>query len=243
MSVVCADSGKENLADVLMRMIRSHCLSEVTSTIDTYEDPIAVGSAFQSAMKRLYREHQDVTNMLVAGEMGLVYCLKKAALETDQKKAWELRKLGQAIAFNTAVNCWPGWGDAGVAIDGAHLTAAIKIAAECLNLTQELALKPRAQGTAHWLIGALELAAGRFGTARAAFEQAERMFLADETASSQALMARGYIALARKADPLSRPEGANALNIALDQLRLEGSKDAIFFADQIDRADHLLLEK
>ena len=56
-------------------------------------------------------------------------------------------------------------------------------------------------------------------------------------------MVRGYIALALKADPQSRPEGLNMLSETLARLRAEGSKDAIFFADQLGTADRVLLEK
>jgi cytochrome c-type biogenesis protein CcmH/NrfG len=83
------------------------------------------------------------------------------------------------------------------------------------------------------------LAAGEFDLALAAFRQAEQSFLAgDETKS---LMAHGYIALARKADPRSRVEGAEALNEALERLRVNGSKEALFFADQLATADRVLI--
>jgi ABC-type amino acid transport substrate-binding protein len=96
-------------------------------------------------------------------------------------------------------------------------------------------------GTTHWLVGALKLAAHRFDAARNAFEQAQRAYLSDETLLPQALMARGYIALTAKADPQS-PENADTLNDALDRLRSEGSKESIFFADQIATANRLLFE-
>jgi hypothetical protein len=241
-SFVLPLSAKEGLVDSLVQMIRNHRLSEVSSTIDAYEDPIMMGSGFIAVVKSLYREHKDVTSMIMAGDMGLTYCLKKAALESDGNKTRQLKKLGQVIAFNTAVNCWPGWGDAGIVIEEAHISAGIGLAAECLNLVEELALKPREHGGAHWLIGALELAAGRFGMARAAFQEAQRVYLTDEATSAYALMARGYIALAGKADPQCRLDGADTLSEAMDRLRSEGSKDAIFFADQIATANRLLFE-
>jgi hypothetical protein len=219
-------------------MIRSRRLDE--TVIDAQQDPIAVASAFASVVKNLYRDDKDVTSMIVAGDTGLAYCRQKALVQSDKEKARELKKRGRAIAFNTAANCWPGWGDAGIAIEESHISAAIRIATECLNLVEELALPARALGGALWLIGALELAAGRHGIAQEKFEEAERVFLGDETTAASALMARGYIALARKADPRFRSEGRHALNDALDGLRREGSKEALFFADQIAKADLLL---
>lgn len=55
------------------------------------------------------------------------------------------------------------------------------------------------------------------------------------------LMARGYIALARKADPVSAPVGARDFSAALQELRNEGSKDSIFFAEQLVVAERTLL--
>src|ERR1051326_4336490 len=82
-------------------MIRSNRLSELASTIDGHQDPLTVASAFNSSVKKLYREYKDVTHMLVAGEAGLAYCLNRANLESDQNKEIELQKLARAIAFNT----------------------------------------------------------------------------------------------------------------------------------------------
>jgi cytochrome c-type biogenesis protein CcmH/NrfG len=121
------------------------------------------------------------------------------------------------------------------------VSAGIKMANESRDLVEELALGPREQGTAQWLVGALELAVGRFDAARVAFEQAERAFLTDDAASTCALMAHGYVALACKADPQSRAEGKEALREALGRLRAQGSKEAIFFADQLSTADRVLL--
>jgi hypothetical protein len=243
MSDSLRDLRKEALVDRLIQMIRGRHGSDPISVIDTHEDPTAIGSALNSVVKKLYREYSDVTNMIVAGNIGLDYCLRKSAAESNEEKRRELKKLGKIIAFNTAANCWPGWGDPGIIIEEAHLRDGIKLATESRALVQELALEPREQGTAHWLVGALELAAGRFRAARVAFEQAEQVSLTAAATSVNALMARGYISLARKADPQSRTEGMNMLSETLARLRAEGSKDALFFADQLATADRVLLEK
>jgi hypothetical protein len=137
----------------------------------------------------------------------------------------------------------PGGGDPGIIIEEAHIRAGIKIASESRDLVQELALGPREQGTAHWLVGALELAVGLFSAARVAFEQAEQVFLTAEGTSSYTLMTRGYVALALKADPQSGAEGRDRLSETLGRLRAEGSKDAIFFADQLARADGVIFDQ
>ena len=243
MSDSLADLTKENLVDSLTQLIRSGRVSDAISIIDSHAEPIAIGSALNSVVKKLYREYSDVTGMITAGNLGLEYCLRKSAAASDVDKRRELQRLGKTIAFNTAANCWPGWGDPGIIIEATHLNEGLNLAERSRDLVQELALGPREQGTAHWLVGALELAAGRFDAARVAFEQAEQISLTADAMSVHALMARGYIALARKADPQSRPEGINALSEALECLRAEGSKEAVFFADQLVTADRVLLGK
>jgi len=243
MSVLPPDVNIDDLVVVLVQMIRTNRRSELASKIDAHPDPGTIGSAFNSSIKKLYREYKDVPHMLVAGEAGVAYCLNRANLESDPNKATELQKLARAIAYNTAVNCWPGWGDADIVIDESNINAGIKIAQQCLDLTQQLALGPRALGGAHWLIGTLELAAHRFDAARVEFEHAERIYHYDESLPAYVLMARGYLALTGKADPHSRSENAETLTQALDRLRADGSKDAIFFADQIATANRLLFEE
>jgi hypothetical protein len=239
--MVAPSQAQEDLAEILIPMIRNGRVGDAIRLIDLYEDPITMGGALGTVVRKLYQGSQDVTNMIAAGDLGLAYCLRKAALESDRDKTRELKKLGKMIAFNTAANCWPGWADADVVIEEAHIRAGIKLAAQCRNLMQELALAPREQGGAHWLVGALELAGGGFEVARASFEQAEHWFLTDDHLLPYALMARGYMALARKADPRSRQEGADALIEVLDRLRAEGSKDAVFFADQLGTAERVLI--
>src|SRR5260370_4438290 len=177
MSDSLPDLRKEALVDSLIQMIRSRRVSDAISVIDSHEDPTAIGSALNSIVKKLYREYSDVTVMIVAGNLGFDYCQRKSAAESNEDKIRELKKLGKIIAFNTAANCWPGWGDPGIIIEEAHLRSGIKLATQSRDLVQELSLGPREQGTAHWLVGALELAGGRFGAARVAFEHAEQVFL------------------------------------------------------------------
>lgn len=87
----------EALVDRLTQMIRSQRIGDAVSVIDAYEDPAAVGLALNSVVKKLYREYKDVTNMIVAGNMGLGYCLRKSALESNQYKIRELKRLSEAL--------------------------------------------------------------------------------------------------------------------------------------------------
>ena len=62
----------------------------------------------------------------------------------------------------------------------------------CQALAEELGLGPEAQGTSHWLIGALELARGDIAAARRAFAEAERNYAVLGDDAPQTLMVRSY---------------------------------------------------
>ena len=76
---------------------------------------------------------------------------------------------------------------------------------------------------------------------RQAFARAEAAFTAADPTAPNVLLAQGYGALARKAQPQSRAQGAALLDDIIDRLRLAGSKEAAFFAGQLVTADALLL--
>jgi|SRR5579864_1712624 len=203
-------------------------------------EPLEAGRAFSDMSKMLYRNRKDVTGMIAIGEAGIAFCLQEAERATEPASATELRKLARAIAYNTATNCWPGWGDDGIRIEPHHLQAGLALAGTCRDLVEALQLGPRPLGGAYWLIGALKLAAGEPLHALSDFQHAQQVFAAGGLKPFE-LMARGYAALAQKADPASAAVGAQELASALQALRDEGSKDSLFFAEQIVIAERILL--
>jgi hypothetical protein len=215
-------------------------IEEAVSVVTSCGDPLEAGRAFSELGKKLYRERKNVTAMIAIGEAGVAFCLRKANNAARTETATSLKKLARTIAFNTATNCWPGWGDDGIRIDQSHLQSGLTLAGLCRELVDELHLGQRARGGADWLIGALKLAAGRPSEALPDFERARRTFeVAGDTPYE--LMARGYIALARNADPISASVGAGDFATALQALRNEGSKDALFFVEQLVVAERILL--
>jgi hypothetical protein len=215
-------------------------VEQAISVITSGRDPLEAGAAFAALGKVLYRDRKDVTRMIAIGEAGVTFCLQEARSAADAATATKLKTRAKNIAYNTAANCWPGWGDDGIRIDDSHLLSGLRLAGICRDLVDELQLGQRALGGADWLSGALKLAAGHPGEALSDFEQARRAFECGGEAAYE-LMARGYIALARKADPATAPVGAHEFPAALQALRNEGSKDAIFFAEQLVVAERTLL--
>jgi hypothetical protein len=102
-----------------------------------------------------------------------------------------------------------------------------------------LGLGHEAIGKAHWLVGALMLADRQFVDAIGEFQQAENAFQASGDASC-VLLVRGYAAMARRFDSAPGPAADRALADTLDALRQDGSKQAIFFANQIVTAERVL---
>jgi hypothetical protein len=218
----------------------SQAIERAVSIITSCGDSLEAGAAFSALGKALYRDRKDVTAMVVVGEAGVTFCLQEARSAMDAATAATLMKRARDIAFNTAANCWPGWGDDGIRIEPGHLQAGLRLAGICRDLVDELRLGQKALGKADWLIGALRLAAGRPNEALPDFEHARRAFELGGDASAE-LMARGYAALAQKADAVSAPVGARNFAAALQALREEGSKDSIFYAEQLITAERILL--
>lgn len=216
------------LAEKLTAAIRKGAAADAVVLLSLEPDSAAGASAMSAAVTALYRDHRDVANMVLAAHVGATWCLGQAALQVEAGAATELMRRARAMCFNAAANCWPGWADEGAEIDDADVAAGLGLAAMCRALSQELALGPEAQGTSHWLVGALELARGDTVAARAAFAEAARAYAALGAQAPQTAMVRGYDALAAK-------DGV-ALNEALERLHGLGTDEARFFAEQIRKA-------
>jgi hypothetical protein len=204
-------------------------------------NPVEAASGFVRLGKEYYKAQRDIGGVIAIGEAGVGFCIKSANTAPDVETATSLRTFAKTIAYNAAANCWPGWGDEGVEIEDAHLEAGLKLAVLSRDLAGELSLGAKQIGTGHWLVGALELAAGRLQDATIDFERSEKAYELGGH-SAQQLMARGYSALARKKNPASSALGANALADVMNLLRQDGSKETIFFADQLATADRIFCD-
>jgi hypothetical protein len=232
-----ADLMSDDMASALACVSKAQ-IDQAISIIEKTGGPSEVADAYGALVKRVYRETRDVTAMIALAEAASKFCLREAALvsEADAKR---LRERVKAIAYNAAANCWPGWGDEGIVIKPEHVQAGLKLALLSRDLVRELRLSNKQLGNAHWLVGALELASSRLSDAAISFSQAEQASRAQDD-KARVLMAQGYVALAHKMDSQSHTEGEAHLADVFDKLRAEGSKEAVFFAEQIARADPLL---
>jgi hypothetical protein len=187
--------------------------------------------------KRAYRDLKSVPTMTTIAWEAVGLGLKCAAASRDSESASRYKSRARAIAYNAGANCWPGWGDP-VEIKPADIAEGLKLAERSYDLVEELGLGDEAMGKALWLVGALQMAAGRLSTAIAQFLRAEEAFHAAQLPVHVA-MARGYAALATKALPESHLRGTESLAAILQSLRAMESRGAQFFADQLVTADRI----
>jgi hypothetical protein len=212
-------------------------VSAAVAAITTITDTEAALEALAHLCQRAYRDLKSVPTMTALAWEAVGVGLKCAGASPDPESASRYKGRSRAIAYNAGANCWPGWGDT-VEIKPADIAEGLKLAELSFELVGELALGDKAVGTSLWLVGALQMAAGRLPTAIAQFLRAEEAFQAAQLAVPAA-MARGYVALAEKALPESHLRGTESLATIVRSLRDMESREAQFFADQLLAADRI----
>ena len=212
-------------------------VSAAVAAITAISDREAALEALAQLCRRAYRDLKRVPTMTALAWEAVGFGLECAAASPDPESAGRCKGRARAIAYNAGANCWPGWGDA-VEIQPADIAEGLKLAERSLELVGELGLGDKAIGTSLWLVGALQMAAGRVSIAIAQFQRAEEAFQAAQL-PVPAAMARGYVALAEKAMPESHLRGAESLATILGLLRGMESREAQFFADQLLTADRI----
>jgi hypothetical protein len=236
------DSTREHLPSRVRKAFDAGGVEDVVAALKSIDDPTGAGVASNDLAQHLYQARKDVTSMIAVAEAGVAFCLERAKHAQSPEIAKKLKETAKIIAFNAGANCWPGWGDECVEIAPAHIRSGLKLAEVSRDLVRELQLGPKQDGNGTWLIGALKLAAGAPTAALADFQEA--LGLAESGGDAAGvLLATGYCALARKADPATAAAGARELEAAVARLRALDSNEAKFFAAQLVTADEILLVK
>ena len=132
----------------LLSLVQTGKVAEAISIVEAIPNPMEASVAFLELSRQTYRELHDVSSMVALANAGTQFALLKAASAQEPADAEKLRKYAKTLAFNTAANCWPGWGDAGIDIKDDHLQAGRKLAVLCRELVVELNLGHKASGTA-----------------------------------------------------------------------------------------------
>ena len=234
------DQTGNDLLNGALQALDSGGIGAVVATLESIDDPARAGLAFDELSRRLYRLRKDVTNMIAVAEAGVAFCLDQARRAKDAAHARTLKTTAKTIAFNAGANCWPGWGDDGIAIAPVHIQSGLKLAAVSRELVRELQLGRKQDANGTWLIGALKFADGEPAAALEYFEDVRSSAESCGDAVG-ALMAAGYCGLARKAQPATASAGLRELEFALARLNELDLKEAGFFAQQLVVADRILL--
>ena len=224
----------------LLALVQSGNLAEAISLVKTNANPTEASAAFIDLSRQTYRQLKDVSSMIALGNAGTQFALSQAAASESSADADKLKRNAKVLAFNTAANCWPGWGDADIEIKKEHLEAGLNLATLCRDMTLELDLGHKERGTAYWLIGALHLANGEYAKSLSALQHARDEYQAGGH-SDQVLMVEGYAALALKAQPETMSSGARELDRILQLLGEQNSKEAQFFVNQLITAERILV--
>jgi hypothetical protein len=115
------DPTRDDLLSLARRAFDAGCVGAAVVTLKSIDDPTQAGTAFNNLSRNLYQARKDITNMIAVAEAGVAFCLDRAARAQSADTAKKLKETAKVIAYNAAVNCWPGWGDEGVEIAPAHI--------------------------------------------------------------------------------------------------------------------------
>jgi hypothetical protein len=227
---VVAQEKKESLTVVVRRMLALGDSYRVLEFIQSLGDAEKVSGLYGALAHHYARNENDLALSVAMAQAGIRYALTVAQqiAEQDPEGAGSLRAQAKTIAYNLAANTWPGWGEEGV--EPTPQQIAIGWDAAKLNLRLAVALKkgPKKEAHAYWIIGAHELAAGRY-----------------DAAAGSELMAQGYRAVARilADDTPERRAELEQAKAALQKRADEGDEDAGFYLPQLDTALRVFLKR
>ncbi|QOZ31529.1 hypothetical protein [Bradyrhizobium sp. CCBAU 53421] len=154
----------------------------------------ALAGQLETRVKALRSAGDDAALLAAARDAADQIERRRGAQDDDERDAL---KIVQRMTFNAAADCWPGWSVSGMPVKSDHLLAARELAERSLDLVQELGFGPLRLGTGAWLVGAFDLALGRYLEAIDIFRGVRRHYV-DASAPGLVLLTDGYIAIAQQ---------------------------------------------
>ncbi|MGY3692677.1 hypothetical protein ACVIGA_002757 [Bradyrhizobium sp. USDA 3240] len=136
--------------------------------------------------------------------------------------AREALMMVQRWTFNAAADCWPGWSVSDKPINQDNLLAARELAERSLRLVERLELGPLRVATGVWLVGAFDLALGRYDDASRLFGDARGRYGA-ANAPGLVLLVDGYAAIVRQVG--KRAAEGDDLDQVCTRIAADGFKD------------------
>lgn len=154
----------------------------------------ALADRLETRVKALRGASDDAALLAAARDAADQIERRRGAQGDDEREAL---KMAQRMMFNAAADCWPGWSVSDKPVNPHHLLAARELAERSLDLVQELGFGPLRLGTGAWLVGAFDLALGRYLEAIDIFRGVRQHYV-DASAPGLVLLTDGYVAIARQ---------------------------------------------
>ena len=139
------------------------------------------------------------------------------------------------FTYNAAADLWPGWGEPGTPSDAQSLQGALALAQRSADLGARLGLGELQQATGIWLVGAFELALGRYAEALRTFASAREHYVAGK-APGLTLLTDGYSAIARELAGPDALRGADGLDDVCAKINAGAFEDGAEWIQQLRTA-------
>ena len=176
------------------------------------------------------RLEQSVKQLRGTGDDAALLAAARAAADQVEQHlgaqhdgAREALKVIQRLTFNVAADCWPGWSVSDKPIEPDNLLAARELAERSLGLVRTLELGPMREGTGIWLVGAFDLALGRYDEAIRILRDARQHYVA-ASAPGLVLLTDGYVVIARQLEGQVSADG-EGLDQVCARIAAGGFKD------------------
>lgn len=223
----------------LTQLWKSQDLFAALGSLSTAGDPVKVSKSCADLVQHLYWKEKNLPALVAASCSGISYALFKANEQGNDELARELRGLAKAMCYDLGSFTWPGWDEPGIVIGPSDLAIGREAAKANLRLAGELERGDLPLSRAYWLVAAHDLAAGDYGSARAAFQRsADLARSAGEDA--EALMSAAYVRVAEAlADPADEKKLAAVAEADEKIGSVDGGKE---FQGQVPTALRIFLD-
>jgi len=207
-----ASAGSETLTELVARHVR------LVNGLRGVGDQRAIIATASAAADAIEARVDPVAPVLAEAE--------RAALMASQR-----------LTFNAAADCWPGWEIAPdkSSVSRVDLQGGLDLARRSFVLVQRLHLGALREGTAHWMIGAYQLALGQIDDAVLSLSLSVDRYQ-DGRAPGLAWLARGYIAIAYETANQPRPDGIATFDEVLVAIEMGRFEDAADWREQLNVA-------
>ncbi|MBV9459215.1 MAG: hypothetical protein JO141_17085 [Bradyrhizobium sp.] len=181
------------------------------------------------------RKQGDHAALLAAAREGADEVERRIVDANGNEEQREPLMAVQRWTYNAAADCWPGWSIPSQPSDPRLLMVARELAQRSEALVERLGLGRQREGTGTWLIGAFDLALGRYKDASHHFAVAREHYLA-ANAPLSALLAEGYVAIVAQIDKGGVSVDGSALDQVCDRISAGDFKDGAAMIAQLRTA-------